>query len=186
MNTIELKRKNAFNLFRESSKMGNYDEFPMLRSEVDPQLHVSKNTLSQPFYLICEKDSVVTALSGNAQVHFKSMPVLYYDLTPGDFIYVPGGVEHRIVCEEESIHVRYKAKEAGLEAIVWHCESCGAELDRHTWSNETKLPQEGYSFGSNRFNEEVERRTCGDCGVVHPPVELSLFRWNDVAVALKD
>ena len=45
---VTTRRKNSFNLFREASKLASFDEFPMLRPEVDPQLTLSSNSVDQP------------------------------------------------------------------------------------------------------------------------------------------
>lgn len=185
MSTIDIRRKNALNLFRDKSKYRNYDEFPVLREEVDPQLHVSRNTVNQPFYLICEKDTVLAALSGKAKVRFHDASVNYFDLEPGDFVYVPGGIPHRIECAEDSLHLRYKARISGLEAVVWFCEYCGYELDRHSWDNAKQPPQAGYLAGTKRFNTDAKRRVCAHCGEEHPPLDLDAFRWEDVTDSLR-
>lgn len=181
MSSIEIRRKNQLNLFREKAKYRNYDEVPLLKEDVDPQLHASRNSVDQPFYLICEKDTVLTALSGNAKVRFRDASVHYFDLGPGDYVYVPGGIAHRIECAEESLHLRYKASTPGLEAVAWYCESCGHEVDRYTWDNAKQSPQAGYWIGASRFNNDEKRRICPRCGVAHPSLDLTPFRWRELA-----
>jgi hypothetical protein len=180
MSTQGVRRKTALNLFRDKANYANYSEAPLLREDAEPQLHASRNSVDQPFYLICEKDTLLTSVSGQAKVCFQDASVRYFDLTPGDFIYVPGGVPHRIVCSEDSLHLRFKARLAGLEAIAWFCDGCGHEVDRYTWDTTDETPQSGYLFGTTRFNASTGRRTCSHCGTQHPPVDLSLFPWSQM------
>lgn len=184
MGHISTRRKNAFNIFRESRKLGSFDEFPMLRPEVDLQLHQSRNEVDQPFHLICERDSVIAQMSGKAVVEFTDGPVRYFELEPGDYVYVPGGMAHRIRTIEAGDQFRYKAQFPGLEATIWLCEGCGAEIDRHVWDVAETLPQAGYHFACERHNAEEKRRQCAGCGKIHDKIDLAPFRWNDIAEAL--
>lgn len=181
---VRTRRKNAFNLFREAQKLASFDEFPMLRPEIDPQLHLSRNEVDQPFHLICQKDTVVAQVSGSARVMFSDGPVRYFDLQPGDFVYVPGGVAHRILTTDAGEQFRYKAREPGLEGAVWYCDNCGEEFDRHIWDANAKSSQSGYQFACERHNTEEERRRCSVCGTTHDLVDLAPFRWKTVADAL--
>ena len=52
-------RKRAFNIFQQAREAGPYDEYPVLPAEIDPQLHLSRNDRPQPFFLICERDTVL-------------------------------------------------------------------------------------------------------------------------------
>ena len=185
MTTIDIRRKNMLNLFREAPKLGSFDEFPVLRPEVDPQLHVSRNDVDQPFHLICAKDSVIALVSGRAQVSFTTGAVRHFDMEPGDFVYVPAGIPHRLELREPGIQLRYKAREPGLEAVAWLCQGCGEEIHRHVWDTADVLPQEGYLQACQQFNEDEALRRCPSCGEVHPPVALEPFRWADVAETLR-
>lgn len=184
MSAIDIRRKNSLNLFREQSKYSNYSEFPVLKPEVDPQLCVSRNEVDQPFYLICEKDTVLAALSGRARVRFLEGPVNYFSLEQGDYVYVPAGYAHRIECAEASLHLRYKARDPGREAAVFHCTKCRSELHRITWSNAEQPAQAGYAAAVASFNERVEHRTCS-CGEVHPPIDGTAFQWTEIAESLR-
>ncbi|HEV2574887.1 MAG TPA: hypothetical protein VGU72_24360 [Beijerinckiaceae bacterium] len=181
---VTTRRKNSFNLFREAAKLASFDEFPMLRPEVDPQLTLSSNFVDQPFFLVCEKDSVIAQASGRAQVVFHEGPVRYFDLVPGDFVYVPGGTAHRILTKEPGNQLRYKAREPGLETVVWYCDSCSHEMDRQSWNASDQASQAGYAAACERHNGETARRTCSHCGHAHAAVDLSAFRWPAIAAAL--
>jgi 3-hydroxyanthranilate 3,4-dioxygenase len=181
---VDFRRKNALNLLKEQEKFSNFDEFPVLKDSVDPQLHVSVNSVDQPFFLICEKDCTLAALTGKARVHFHDSSVRYFDLGPGDNVYVPAGTPHRITTQEAGLHVRYKARLAGLEATAWYCDVCDSEVDRYTWDTGVSLPQAGYLAGVLRFNDSGERRTCKACRHVHPAIDVSPYRWADVVETL--
>ncbi len=183
-NGLTIRRKNAFNAFRETAKFQSYDEIPVLLSEIDPQLHVSRNSVDQPFYLICEKDSVIALLGGRARVDFPQGAVRFFDLELGDFVYVPGGTPHRISVSETGIQFRYKARNPGLEAAAWYCRDCNAEIDRYVWHCESQVPQRGYQLACERHNTESARRKCQRCGTEGPLLDLSAFRWSAVADAL--
>lgn len=182
--TVDIRRKNALNLIRDRAKFSNFDEYPVLKEDVDPQLHVSVNSVDQPFFVIFQKDTLLAALSGSAQVQFKGASVHYFDLGPGDHVYVPAGIPHRIVGGKNALHLRYKARQPGLEAVAWYCEHCGEELDRYTWDTARQVAQAGYQAAATRFNASPERRRCSSCGHEHPVIDLSPFRWDAVARSL--
>src|SRR5262245_48010997 len=119
---VTTRRKNALNLFREAKKLVSFDEFPLLRPEVDPQLHASHNSADQPFYLTCEKDTLLVQMSGRARVSFREGGVRYFEMGPGDYVYVPGGVPHTVATHEAGVVFRYKAREPGLEQVDWYCD----------------------------------------------------------------
>lgn len=182
--TVDIRRKNAWNLIRDRAKFSNFDEYPVLKEDVDPQLHVSANSVDQPFFVILEKDNVLASMSGRAQVQFKGASVLYFDLEPGDHVYVPAGIPHRIVGASNALHLRYKAREAGLEAVAWYCDHCAEELDRYVWDNAQQVAQAGYHTAVTRFNEDAHRRICKSCGHEHPVIDLTPFRWDALAATL--
>lgn len=181
---IKIRRKNNFNLLKEARKLGSFDEFPMLRSDVDPQFHASRNTVDQPFYLRGEKDMVLVQYSGASRVVFESGPVRYFDLGMADFVYVPAGYVHRVLTVEPGIMVRYKAVNPGEEAVSWLCSGCGKELFSHGFDATAQPAQAGYQAGCEAFNA-LESRACPSCGAEHPEVDLSEFRWDRVAYTLE-
>lgn len=181
---VRTRRKNAFNMHREADKLSSFDEFPMLRPEVDPQLHVSRNSVDQPFHLICEKDTVVAQLNGASRLEFRDGPVRYYDLTMGDFAYVPGGYAHRLLTRSEGTVVRYKASIPGKETVVYICDNCDQEVGRHSWSS-TEIPaQRGYQTACETFNADADHRRCPECGAEAASIDLTPFRWAAVAERL--
>jgi 3-hydroxyanthranilate 3,4-dioxygenase len=179
-----MERKRMVRLFEAAREAGPYDEFPVLLPGIDPQLHLSRNARPQPFFLICEQDTVLVQMSGEATVEFKDAPVLYHTAEPGDFVYVPGGTPHRIVPTTESIHVRYKAARPGLEGVAWYCPACGAELWREEWHVADELPQAAYWRACQQFNAAPDLRRCAQCGAEHAPVDLTGIRWPEIAAAL--
>ena len=179
------KRRPMFYTFKEAARGGAYDEMPMLPAGIDPQLHLSRNEADQPFWLILEKDSVLVQMSGAARVEMRDGPVLWEDIVPGDFLYIPGGTPHRIKPKEPSVMYRFKAEQAGLEAVAWYCEQCHAQLYRRLWDTAQELPQDGYQKSCLEFNSHVQHRTCGACGTVHPDIKLNDYRWTAIAAELK-
>ncbi|MGE0734670.1 MAG: AraC family ligand binding domain-containing protein [Alphaproteobacteria bacterium] len=173
--------KQMFMTFKEADAAGAYDEYPMLPAHVDPQLHLSRNNCMQPFYLVCEKDCVLVQMSGSGRVRFAEGGVRYFRLAPGDFIYVPAGMPHRLEPETVSVQYRYKARVAGLEAVAWYCEKCGHALWRHTFDATKSPPQLGYAEACANFNGNVARRTCGACGSVHAEIDFPTERWRRIA-----
>lgn len=180
-----MARKNSFLSLKEAANRGFYDEYPMLNKVVDPQIHLSRNDRRQPFWLICAKDTVVVQMTGTADIEFKKAEVDRFHMKPGDLIYVPAGVPHRLDPHKVSIHMRYKATLPGNEAIVWFCEKCGNELDRDIWDAEVEHSQSHFLAGCESFNASETKRTCGACGIVHPPVDISGNKWAEVARELE-
>jgi len=172
--------------FAEAATAGPYDERPMLPDSLDLQIHLSKNAVPQPFHLICEHDTVLFALSGSGHVEYKDAAVLRHSYAVGDHLYVPAGVPHRIVPASETIQYRYKLPESELEAVAWYCEHCGNELYREVFELKTELAQEAYLRIARSFNADAKRRTCGTCRAIHPTLDLSLFRWDEVARLLRE
>ena len=183
---VRTRRKNAFNLYREAENMASFDEFPMLRPEVDPQIHLSRNEVSQPFHLSCEKDTVIVQLSGRSRLEFTNGSVRYFDLEPGDFAYVPGGAIHRLTMVSSGAMLRYKAREPGAEKVLWFCDHCGKEVARHEWNATEIPPQQGYLTACNAYNTDENRRRCPACGTVHAPLDLSPFRWEAIVEKLAE
>jgi 3-hydroxyanthranilate 3,4-dioxygenase len=170
--------------FKEAEHAGFYDEFPVLAIGIDPQLHLSRNDRQQPFFQLCEKDTVLLQMTGHSHLELKDSPVLWDDLKPGDHVYIPAGTPHRITPNESSIMYRYKAEEAGLEGVAWYCEACGAEVHREVWDTAEELPQEGYLRSCTEFNSNEEQRSC-QCGAIHPAVDISGNQWADIAKTLR-
>jgi 3-hydroxyanthranilate 3,4-dioxygenase len=180
-----LRRKRQVNVFDDAREAGPYDEFPVLPPDMDPQVHLSRNDRPQPFFLICQHDTLLAQMAGEAVVEFKDVPVLYHTLSPGDYVYVPAGAPHRIVPRSASVQLRYKAREPGLEGIAWYCPGCGAEVAREEWDTAEELPQDAYWRACQTFNAEATRRVCRGCGAQHPPLDLTGIRWPEVAAAIR-
>src|SRR5918911_829089 len=180
-----MDRRRMLNAFKAAAELGSYDEFPVLVVGINPQVYLSRNTCPQPFYLICERDTLLVQQAGTARVYFKHSSVLWHDLGPGDLAYVPAGTPHRFVPTTDSLVARYKAEPAGLEGVAWYCERCGHELERVEWDTAEELPQEGYLRACEAFDADAQRRTCQACGAVHPGIELDGFRWQAIAAELR-
>jgi hypothetical protein len=172
--------------FAEAAKAGPYDERPMLPDSLDLQIYLSRNAVPQPFYLICQHDTVLFALSGAGHVEYQGASVLRHSYGVGDHLYVPAGVPHRIVPANETIQYRYKLPESELEGVAWYCEGCSRELYREVWELKDEFPQEAYLRIARAFNADAKRRCCGKCGAVHPALDLGPFRWDEVARLLEE
>jgi 3-hydroxyanthranilate 3,4-dioxygenase len=180
-----MDRKRMLNSFKAAAEIGAYDEFPVLVAGIDPQVYLSRNDRPQPFYLICEKDSLLVQMTGTGRLYMKYGPVLWEPMQPGDFVYVPAGTPHRYVPTSESVQTRYKAEPAGLEGVALFCDGCGGEITREEWDTAERLPQEGYWQACQAFNASPEQRTCPTCGQVHPEIDLSGMRWQEIAAQLR-
>ena len=182
---MELQRKRMFHAFAVAKDAAPYDEMPVLRPDIDPQVHLSRNDRPQPFFLICEKDTMVVQLSGTGVLEMQYSPVRYHTLEPGDVVYVPAGTPTRSVPETESVQLRYKPLQPGLEAVAWFCPRCGTEVHRDEFDTTEELPQDAYWRACRRFNEEAELRRCPSCGHQHDPADLTGIRWPEVAEAIR-
>lgn len=181
-----MPRKKTFQTFREAGKTAAHDERPMLPDSIDIQVYMSRNDHPQPFFLICGKDTLICQMSGNGRVEFKDTSVNYHPLIPGDYIYVPAGAPHRLVPDTENVTLRYKAQDAGLEGIAWYCETCGGELYREVWDTAVEISHDAYLRVTTGFNANVGHRTCGRCSAVHDPVDLSPYRWEEIAGEIRE
>jgi hypothetical protein len=181
----DVERKRYLNLLPLAEGARSYDERPVLLEHIDPQLYLSRNAVAQPFFLICEKDTVLAAMSGDATVEFRDCTVLQHRLAPGDYVYVPAGTPHRIVPRVPSLHVRYKALVPGLEGVAWYCDVCNAERYRTEWNTAEVLPQAGYAAACRYYAESLEGTPCAKCGNVAAALDLGDIRWDAVADALR-
>lgn len=162
-----------------------YDELPMLRTDIDMQVHLSRNDRPQPFFLICGHDTLLTQLAGEATLELKYSPVLYHTLEPGDIVYVPAGTPTRVVPTTPSVQLRYKSSTPGLEGVAWFCADCGTEVHRDEFDCAEELPQDAYWRACAEFNSKAELRQCPACGAAHPPLDLSGVRWPEVAEMIR-
>lgn len=174
-------RKPFIDTFGESRGWGEHDELPLLPAEVDPQLYGSRSSRPQPFYLTCEKDSVLIFMSGSGEVLMRHPDVRRFKAQVGDFVYVPARVPHRVLPSTEIIQYRYKARDAGKEAASWFCETCGEHLHSHLWDTAGVSQYRAYLDAVSAFN--ATDRTCKKCGAVHPPVDQAGLRWQELSTA---
>lgn len=178
-------RRNNLMVFRDAPKYGAYDEFPILRPEVDPQVHASRSDHPQPFFLTLEKDCVLVSAAGDGVLLLQHDDMRRYHLVAGDFVYLPGGTPHRLIPNGSMVTLRYKARDTGLEELSWHCDPCGTLLDTFAWDGEEMLAQDGYAAGVRRFNDDQDRRMCRQCGHVAPVIDQTPYRWDEIARAIR-
>jgi hypothetical protein len=182
-----MDRRRMLHTFKTALEVGNYEDVPVLPANVDPQLYMSRNTVAQPFYLICGKDTVVVQMSGTADVYLKDSTVNLFHMAVGDHVYVPAGTPHRVVPFEEGVQLRYKARSAGLEGIAWYCPGCDRELHRVEWDTTETVSQQVYYDACIAFNDNEALRRCTDCGAQHPRVDLEPFAsWQPLAEQLRN
>jgi AraC-like ligand binding domain len=180
-----MDRRRTLHVFQTARDVGPYDEVPVLRELVDPQVHLSRNDRTQPFFAVFDHDTLLSQMSGQGHVEFREAPVLRHSLEPGDYVYVPAGTPHRLVPDSESVNLRYKARRPGLEGAVWYCPQCGAELRRDEWHTGEELSQEAGWRVCQEFNANPERRRCGACDAEHPEIDLAGLHWPQVAAELR-
>jgi hypothetical protein len=181
-----MRRKGRFQTYEEARNSGPYDELPMLEMGIDPQLHLSKNDRPQPFFLICEQDTIIAQMSGTARVEFRGSSVNYFNMQLGDYVYVPAGTPHRYLPKTGSIVLRYKAEHAGLEGVAWYSEKTGEELSRVVWDTAAELPQEAYLRACKAFNADKAMRTCRTTGEVLGAIDLAPYRWAQLAGEIRE
>jgi len=180
-----MSQKKTFHLFKEAEKLGSYDEYPIVPVDADPQLHLSRDTQPQPFFLICDGDTVFTQMSGSGSMEFQSPTIKRYPLAPGDAVYVPAGTPHRFIPTQESVVMRIKAQHPKLEGVAWYCDNCGHEIYRNVWDARLLFCQEGYLASCSDFNADESLRTCSSCGTVAASVDISWNRWQQIADELR-
>ena len=181
-----MARKKTFHVFKEAGKTGPYDERPMLPDSIDIQVFMNRNDRPQPFHLICEKDTLICQISGKGRVDFMDTCIRHYPLVAGDYIYVPAGAPHRLIPDGENVTVRYKAQNAGLEGVAWYCNKCSNELFREVWDTAETISHEAYLRLTEKFSENLELRTCDECGDIHDPVDLGPYHWESVAEEVRE
>jgi hypothetical protein len=52
------------------------------------------------------------------------------------------------------------------------------------WDTETMVSQAKYEEISSRFAADASLRTCRHCGSIHSALDLSGYRWSEVASAI--
>jgi hypothetical protein len=181
---VAINRKPFIDTFREAAEWGEHDELPLLSEETDPQLYASRNTTPEPFFLSFEKDTMIVLMSGQADVLLKHPDLRRLRATRGDFVYIPARTPHQVIPKGEVIQYRFKAREAGREALTWYCEGCGEILASHSWDSAEEVSQAVYLRLAQAYNDHNDWRTCPACGRNHAPLDLAGVRWQAVAEQL--
>ncbi|POM23165.1 3-hydroxyanthranilate 3,4-dioxygenase [Actinomadura rubteroloni] len=174
-----MTRRRMLHAFKAAAEIGNYQDEAVLPADTDPQIYLSRNWLPQPFHLICEKDTVLSQLSGSAHVHLRDSSVNRFRMDVGDHVYVPAGTPHQIVPVEEGVTIRYQPLAAGRQGAAWYCPECGAELHRYEWQHDNDGSAVAlYAEAVARFSADLDARTCGKCSAVHPEISLEPYGWT--------
>ncbi|MFD1538968.1 hypothetical protein [Nonomuraea guangzhouensis] len=175
-----MNRRRMLHAFKAAKEVGAYTDAAVLQEAVDPQLYLSRNLLPQPFHLVCAKDTVITQLSGGARIALRDSSVNTFQMSVGDIAYIPAGTPHQIIPTDEGVCLRYMPLDAGLVGTAWYCPGCGIELERYEWEHVNDLPAAGfYAQACARFNADLQARTCGTCGTIHPAIDLAAYDWKD-------
>lgn len=166
------------------SAWGSFDDFPALPPGTDPMPHLSRNTVSQPFYLVSDHDQTLINLVGEGEIWFHGENPERMQIIANDCIYIPAGIPARIITRTPSLQIRFKAEAPCREAVIWYCEGCGRVLRWQSIDTSAEIPQAAYWDAAMSFNRDEALRRCGACGAVHPPVDLGDIAWPEVAKAL--
>ena len=171
-------RRRVIPTFKAAAEIGNYEDVALIPEDVDPQVELSRNSVTQPFYVIIDEDTVLAMMSGQSRIVMKYSSVNSFLGSSGDNIYVPAGTPHRIEPVEESVIVRYTSNEPVRRGAAFFCEDCGNETFRLEWMHVgTVSPVLVYADVARRFNKTD--RMCDSCGNVAEPVSFESLGWVD-------
>jgi len=171
-----MDRRRMLHAFKAAKETGNYEDAAVLPEHLDPQVHLSRNSVPQPFYLVCEHDTIVGQLSGAAHIRLRASSVNAFTMGPGDMVYVPAGTPHRIEPMTPSVQIRYKVRGSEREAAVWTCAHCGGQVARLDWRL-TDPPSAAYAPACQWFNEQFAGTRCPGCGQPVAAVDLQELAW---------
>ena len=183
---MAMERKRMLQLFEAAEQLwGSFDDFPALPPGIDPMPHISRNTISQPFFLASDQDQTLINLSGEGEVWFTGDRPEQLQLVAGDSVYIPAGIPSRVMTHSPSLQVRFKAETPGKEAAVWYCAGCQAVVHWQSIDTKEEIPQAAYWEAVQQFNNDSSLRTCPDCQAEHPLAELGDIAWPAVAEAIQ-
>ncbi len=181
-----MERKRMLQLFKElQTAWGSFDDFPALPPGIDPMPHISRNTISQPFFLVSDQDHTLINLTGEGEIWFAGEHAERLQLVAGDSVYLPAGIPSRVITHAPSLQVRFKAETPGREAVVWYCADCHTIVNWQAIDTGTEIPQQAYWQAVRTFNTDTTKRICPACGTEHPRVELGDIAWPAVADAIR-
>jgi len=183
--TTKPTRNQAQNVFDLADAVGAFDEWPLLPEPVDPQVALSRAPVPMPFHLAIDHDTLLVQIKGEATVAFADGPVREMEVAPGDYVYLPAGLPHRVIPRSSSLQLRFSGREAHAERASFRCEGCSAELGSTAWSSASTLRQEGFGGALDAFAEDGAGGPCPGCGTVAPAVGAAAFRWDEVARELR-
>ena len=172
-----MDRRRMLHAFKAAKEVGNYEDAAVLPEHLDPQVHLSRNSLPQPFYLVCEHDTIIGLMSGAAQIRLRGSSVNTFTTGPGDLVYVPAGTPHRIEPVTPSVQLRYKVRSSEREAAVWACVHCDKQIARLDW-RVTDPPSAAYALACQWFNEQCAGTLCAGCGQPVADVDLQALGWT--------
>lgn len=181
-----MERRRMVQLFEAAEHLwGSFDDFPALPPGIDPMPHLSRNTISQPFFLVSDQDQTLINLSGEGAVWFEGERPEQLQLVVGDSVYIPAGIPSQVITHTPSVQVRFKAETAGKEAVVWYCPDCRAVVHWRSIDTQAEIPQAAYWQAVQQFNTDSALRVCPACQSEQPRAELGDIAWPAVAQAIQ-
>jgi hypothetical protein len=180
-----IPRSRVHDVFALAEAVRDYDEWPLLPNDVDLQVTLSRNAVEQPCDLAIDHDTLLVQLAGEAVVAFRHASVRALRVVPGEVVYVPAGLPHRVLPCTRSLQLRYAASHTHVERASWSCAGCGAELSSTAWDTGAALRQQGLAVALEAYAASAAGRPCPACGTLAPLVEPGAQRWDDVARALR-
>jgi 3-hydroxyanthranilate 3,4-dioxygenase len=171
-------RKKTLNVFKDArGARGSYDDVAVGPDGTDPMPHLSRNRVPQPFYLVSEADQVIVQMAGRGTIHFQDIADKTMALEPGDTVYVPACVPHRLVPHGENVQIRLKAEPPVREAVAWYCPYCAVAV--RAIDIAAGAGTRAYLAAVQAFN--AGGRCCPACGMEHPVVELGDIAWPEAS-----
>ena len=181
-----MKRKRMLQLFEAAEQLwGSFDDFPALPPGTDPMPHLSRNTTSQPFFLVSDQDQTLINLTGEGEIWFAGERPEQFQLVAGDSVYIPAGIPSRVITHSPSLQVRFKAETPGREAAVWYCSDCQTVVYWYAIDTKNGIPQAAYWQAVQQFNTDAALRVCPACQTEQPPVDLGDIAWPAAAEAMQ-
>jgi hypothetical protein len=181
-----MQRSREFNVLAVGLEARSCDEWPLVPDGVEPQVDISRNTVPEPFFHVFDHDTVIVGMAGSGRVDLHDTNVLWEPIQPGDFVYIPAGAPSRIVPDDALLTIRFTGDARARQTCAWFCEQCGVEQYRFTWDATTARPQNGFIAATGAYAQERAGVGCDRCGAAMPALDLSSFRWAELAAQLHD
>jgi mannose-6-phosphate isomerase-like protein (cupin superfamily) len=175
-----MDRRRVIPAFKTAAEIGNYEDVALIPEDVDPQVELSRNSVTQPFYVVIAEDTVLAQMSGRSTVRMKYSSANRFTTRTGDHVYVPAGTPHRIEPLETGVLVRYTSNEPVRRGAAFFCEHCDEEIYRLEWEHDGSVtPVTVYTEVLKRFNGDESGRVCSNCSEIAETISLDELGWDD-------